>query len=437
MIASLFCLLLAWLLVWFLAPLTRWLGFRFGILDHPNHRKIHQEPIPCSGGIAIYLAFFGSLSLVLSINPNLYQEIGPRIIELSFIGALLLLLGIYDDRKNISAHWKLLAQIVILLIAMSLGFRIDILTNPFGGAFYLGWFSIPLTLFWFLGFINAMNLIDGLDGLSTGITAIVSLTLLLASIVFGDAGFSILMAGLAGATLSFLRFNFSHKRKIFLGDNGSMLLGFLLAGAAIIGAHKGTVFSVLLITILCLGVPIYDTASAIVRRLKRRVHIFSPDKEHVHHRFLKNGLTQVETALIIYGMTLLLGTIGLILTFGRNKMVALIIVISGMLIFLKKREWWFDRLKRVREIAYEVLSSRMDQPHLLKEKKSGSSPKIWVNKPDSFEEAERADDNYYRAMTPIERLETMQFLREVYFKLKKDLRDEGREGLRRSITVIK
>lgn len=349
MVEPLFCLLLTWLLTWSLMPLVRWLGIRLGIVDYPNHRKIHQEPILCSGGIAIYLSFFGSVLFVLSIFPDLPREMGLSVIRLSFVSALLLLLGLYDDRKDIGARWKLFGQIVIVLIAICLGLRIDLLTNPFGGTFQLGWFGIPITLFWFLGFINAMNLIDGLDGLSTGITAIASFTLLGTSLICGDVSFSILMAALAGTTLSFLRMNLSREKKIFLGDNGSMLLGFLLAGVAIIGAHKGAVFSILLITVLCLGVPIYDTASAITRRLKRKVHIFSPDKDHIHHRFLKNGLTHMETVLIMYGMTLTLGAIGLTLTFIQNRMVALMIVISGMLVFLKKREWWFERLNRVRE----------------------------------------------------------------------------------------
>lgn len=311
---ALFCFLLAWLLVWFLMPLIRRLGIRFGIVDHPTHRKIHLKPIPCSGGIAIYLAFFISVFLFLSMTPDLYQKIGLKVIGLGIVGTILLILGIHDDKNGITARWKLLGQMVIVSVAIGLGFRIENVTNPFGGVFHLGWLSIPITLFWFLGFINAMNLIDGLDGLSSGIAAITSLILLGVSLVSGDVPFSILIAVLAGATISFLRFNFSRKKKIFLGDNGSMLLGFLLAGVAIIGSHEGTKSNILLITVFCLGVPLYDAALAIVRRLKKGVHIFSPDKEHLHHQFLRKGLGQRKTVLIIYGITLLLGIIGLFIT---------------------------------------------------------------------------------------------------------------------------
>lgn len=336
----LFCFLLAWLLVWSFVPLVR----RFGVVDYPNHRKIHKEPIPCSGGIAIYLGFFGSVLLTLSISPDLSKGIWERVIRLSFPGALLLLLGIYDDKKDISPHLKLLGQITIVLIAISLGFRIDKLTNPFGGVFQLGFFSIPITIFWFLGLINAMNLIDGLDGLSTGITSIAGLTLLCASIVSGDMDFSILMAGLAGATSSFLRFNLSGKRRIFLGDNGSMLLGFLLGATAIIGSYKGAVFSVLLATVLCLGVPIYDTGSAILRRLKKNIPIFSADNEHIHHQLLTNGFTKRGVILTLYLVTFILGLIGLSIVLFHDIPTVTIILGSGSLVLLIKRRWWLAKL---------------------------------------------------------------------------------------------
>ncbi|KPL19480.1 MAG: hypothetical protein AMJ92_03225 [candidate division Zixibacteria bacterium SM23_81] len=328
-------------------PFARWIGSRLEIVDYPNPRKMHQQAIPCSGGVAIYLAFFISLFLVLSIAPHLYQEIGSKVIMLSSLGALLLLLGIYDDKRNIGAQWKLLGQIAICLVAIGMGFRIDILSNPFGGAFHLGWLTIPISLFWFLGFINAMNLIDGLDGLATGIIAITSLILLPIALVSGSVDFSILIAALAGVTLSFLRINLSQKGKVFLGDNGSMLLGFLLASLAIIGSRKGLVFNVLIITFLCLGVPVYDTATAITRRLRRGLNIFSPDKEHIHHRLLSYGFNKRKAVLVLFAMTLVLGLIGIVLTFSRNSGATAIIIASGSIIAFIKRKWWIDLLKRI------------------------------------------------------------------------------------------
>lgn len=295
-----FFLFLAGLLVWILTPLARRLGFRFGILDYSNHKAI-----PCTGGVAIYASFFGSIILSACISSNLPQALSKDLVNLVIGGTLLLGLGIYDDRKGLTALKKLFAQGMISLIVILLGLKIAIL-----GKIQLGWIGLPISLLWFLGFINAVNLIDGLDGLASGITAITALVLLLVS---PSPEFSILVAALAGAMLFFIRFNLSEKRKIFLGDNGSMLLGFLLAGLSIIGSRKGRAFNILLIALICLGVPICDTALAILRRRKKRVSIFSRDKEHIHHQLLNRGMSQKEVLLLICGITLAMAVIGLCL----------------------------------------------------------------------------------------------------------------------------
>lgn len=349
MIESIFCLSLAAFLVWMLTPLIRWLGLRFGVVDHPNHRKVHYEPIPCAGGVAIYLSFFGSIGITFLVNPLLFQAIGQDIINLAVAGVLILTVGIYDDLKDIGGRPKLYAQTVIVLIAISLGFRITALPNPFGGVIQLGWWGLPITLFWFLGFINAMNLIDGLDGLAGGICAITATVLLLTSLFSGNVPLSIMMAALAGATLSFLRFNFSKRRKTFLGDNGSMLLGFLLASLSITGFHKGVVFSTMVVAALCLGVPIYDTALAISRRLKKGIHIFTPDKEHIHHKFLSGGISPRETVLIIYGITVIMALAALYLVSFRNIYWVVIVIFSGIFAGLIKRRWWLDKLRNFRQ----------------------------------------------------------------------------------------
>ncbi len=348
----LFCLFSAGILTWFLTPFVRWLGIKFGIIDHPDHRKVHQEVVPCSGGLGIYLGFFGSLLLALWARfiPDQQRD---TIVNLSFISALLVLLGIHDDKRGVSPYKKFLGQVIIVLGAIGFGLRINRFTNPFGGTFDLGWLGIPITLFWFLGFINTINLIDGLDGLSSGIVAITSLTLLLISFFFGDIVFSIMIAALAGTTLSFLRFNLFHKKKIFLGDNGSMLLGLLLGSIAIIGSREGAVFGVLLITLLCLGIPIYDTATAISRRLKKGVPVFSPDDEHLHHRLLKDGISQREAVFVLYGVTFILGLIGLFSIFSHDPRVAAIIIASGLVVFLIERKWWLDKLRCFRKILNE------------------------------------------------------------------------------------
>lgn len=267
-------------------------------MDYSNHKSI-----PCTGGVAIYASFFGSIILTAYISSNLPQVLNKNLVGLVIGGTLLLGVGIYDDKKGLTALTKLWAQIVISLMVILLGLKITTLSK-----IQLGWIGFPISLLWLLGFINAINLIDGLDGLASGITAITALVLLLIS---PSSEFSIMMAALTGATLFFLRFNLSKERKIFLGDNGSMLLGFLIAGLSIAGSDRGKAFNILLMALMCLGVPIFDTALAILRRLKRGVSIFSRDKDHIHHQLLNKGISQGKIILLIYIITLLMAAIGL------------------------------------------------------------------------------------------------------------------------------
>ncbi|MDI6703423.1 MAG: MraY family glycosyltransferase [bacterium] len=341
-------LLLSGLFSFIFTPIAREIGSKFRIVDHPNHRKIHRTQTPCTGGIAIYLSFFISLLIVSFIDRNLKP--GSSIIGLFIAATLLLIVGIYDDKRDIPPLKKLYAQIIVSLFAIISGLKIDIITNPFGGTFYLGWLSIPITLFWFLGFINVMNLIDGIDGLSGGIACIVSFTLVLVSLFSeGDTTLlSILSTILAGTTLTFLRFNFS-KRKIFLGDSGSMLLGLLLAGIPIIGYKKAQTLCILIITIVSLGVPIYDTASSIVRRLKRKVSIFTADKEHIHHKLIESGLSSNQVVLILCGTSISLGILGILLTMARNKIVAIIPLAFSLSIIYVRRKGLFSKFKGLRK----------------------------------------------------------------------------------------
>lgn len=336
-----FWLFFAALLNWILIPSLRWFGLRFNILDHPNGRNVHKKVIPSTGGLAIYISFFGLIIIAYFINLKL-QLIGRDIVILALTALFLVLVGIYDDIKNISSHRKFLLQIFISLIPIILGVRITTLVNPFGGIIHLGWISIPITLLWFLSLINVMNLIDGLDGLAAGIAVITAAALLLVSIK--DASFSIMMACLIGVTLAFLKFNLSESRKILLGDNGSMLLGYLLAYLSIIGYRNGLGLQILIVTTLSLGVPIYDTAMAILRRLNRGVHIFTPDKEHIHHRLLNNGMAQREVVLIIYGLTLIFAMTGLYIVSLKNIYAILIIISSGVLALFIKRRYLLKRL---------------------------------------------------------------------------------------------
>ncbi|MEK7813433.1 MAG: MraY family glycosyltransferase, partial [Candidatus Desantisbacteria bacterium] len=260
----------------------------------------------CSGGIAIYLAFF--LSLIVMLASTTICEPIKNIGSLFICSTLLLGLGIYDDKLVLKPIVKLMWQIVVVLIAISLGLRINTL-----GLFQLGLLTIPINLLWFLVFINAINLIDGIDGLACGIVCIISLTMFSIALFFNDLPLSILTGCLSGATLAFLYFNF-HQKKIFLGDNGSMLLGFLIASIPVLdaSAQKDTVINMLYMTIVGAGVPIYDISSTIIRRLKAKQPLFKADNQHIHHRLMAVGLTPHQVVGILYAVTVILLGLGII-----------------------------------------------------------------------------------------------------------------------------
>lgn len=265
-------------------------------------RKIHTRAIPRLGGIAVVIAFFTPL-VGLAIYTNdishlLYAD-ALRFAALSCGGLAIVGLGIWDDLRGASPKLKLLVQTSVAIVLWSAGLRIELLGNPFGPALELGAFSLPLTVLWVVGVVNALNLIDGLDGLAAGIS------LFVATVLFGVAFMDhavllcLLTAALGGSLIGFLFFNFNPAR-IFLGDSGSMFLGFILAAISLWTQRKGATAVALLIPVIALGVPILDTTLSFVRRLARRQSPFTADKEHMHHRLLALGLSHRNAVFTLY-----------------------------------------------------------------------------------------------------------------------------------------
>ncbi len=306
--------LVALLSTFLLTPVVKNFAPRIGALDKPGHRKIHVYPIPRLGGLAIYPGF--TLALFTGMLWALFA--GMKISFLSMFGiilggTLLLVVGIIDDIKGLSALTKLAFQIVASVIAILAGVHITFLSIPLSGRLVLGFFSLPLTLFWLVGITNTVNLIDGLDGLAAGISAIASVTLFIVAIRTHQLGAAIMLAALAGSAIGFLRYNFN-PASIFLGDSGALFLGFLLAAVSITGVLKSTLVIALVIPILILGIPIYDTASAIFRRLRARQPIFKADQGHIHHNLLREGFTQKEAVISIYLVCVVLSLGALLIT---------------------------------------------------------------------------------------------------------------------------
>jgi len=300
-----------------ITPLVKKLALKINAIDVPNDRKIHSEPIARLGGLGIWAGFFLSVIvgflLAQATGSKLDFHVGWGIL---LAGTLLMVVGMVDDIRGLRATTKLIFQIIATMIVIYFGVEINFLSNPFNGIIAIGSFAIPLTLLWVVGVTNAMNLIDGLDGLATGVTAISSITLFFVALRTHQIGAAILLLALASASLAFLRYNFS-PAKIFLGDSGSLLLGFVLATAATIGVLKTTLVVAMIVPILILGVPIFDTLWAIGRRLGSGQHPFKADNKHIHHLLLRAGFSQREAVLAIYTACFILSFIALVMALQK------------------------------------------------------------------------------------------------------------------------
>lgn len=281
------------------------LAVRTGEMDMPDERKVHTAPIPRLGGIAIYVAFMAAVFLTVDMT----REIAGLLLGGTVIAAV----GVIDDLKNLPAKVKLFGQIIAAAVLVLFDVRIDFISDPFGDLIYLEYLAVPATLFWIVGITNTVNLIDGLDGLAGGVSTIASITILLVALQQDYLLVVVLTAALSGSVLGFLRYNFN-PAKIFMGDTGSMFLGYMLAGISVIGAVKSAATVALIVPIFALGLPILDTAFAIIRRYLGGKPIFKPDRGHLHHRLLDLGFSQRQAVLLMYVISGVLGVSAIALT---------------------------------------------------------------------------------------------------------------------------
>ncbi|MBR4384785.1 MAG: undecaprenyl/decaprenyl-phosphate alpha-N-acetylglucosaminyl 1-phosphate transferase [Selenomonadaceae bacterium] len=302
------------------------LAKKTGAMDAPNARKVHKKPVPRIGGLAIYAGFTSAIIFV-AIKFGLDGEQLKETVGLVLSGSLIVALGLIDDYKNLPAKVKLLGQIfAATVLVLFFDVRIDFVTDPFGGYFYLEWFAIPATIFWLVGLTNTVNLIDGLDGLAAGVASIASITIMFVALDQNLILVAVLTAALAGAAVGFLKYNFN-PAEIFMGDTGSMFLGFMLAGISVTGSVKSVATIALIVPIFALGLPILDTTFAIVRRFRGGVPIFKPDKGHLHHRLLSVGFTQRQAVLLMYVISALFGLSAIAMTEVSRQIAVLILLI--------------------------------------------------------------------------------------------------------------
>jgi UDP-GlcNAc:undecaprenyl-phosphate GlcNAc-1-phosphate transferase len=258
-------------------------------------------------------------------------------------GAAICALGLFDDIRGSGAGIKFLAQFGIAGALYYAGFRINELSLPFVGTVTLGPLSLLFTMVWIVGIINAMNLIDGLDGLAAGVGLFAVATTFALAATRGDAIMTLFMAALAGALLGFLFYNFN-PASIFMGDTGSMFLGYVLAVGAVQTSQKSSTAVAILVPIVALGVPIADTMLAMIRRIVRHRPMFSADRAHIHHKLLDLGLSQKQAVLILYAVSILLGGVALLLTVASSLQSAILLGTMGVLAFAGVRKLGYGRL---------------------------------------------------------------------------------------------
>ncbi|MBN1835660.1 MAG: undecaprenyl/decaprenyl-phosphate alpha-N-acetylglucosaminyl 1-phosphate transferase [Spirochaetales bacterium] len=289
-----------------LMPLILRLAHHRKWYDAPNRRKIHTALIPRLGGPGMFLATVAATAIASALSRTLTDgrfapQLGTRVVFL-LAGVLVMhLVGLYDDFRNLKAPFKFLLQLLAAAVVAGGGFLIRTLTLPYLGTISLGWGAYPVTVVWIIAITNAVNLIDGMDGLAGGIACFAALAMGVVAFIQGAGTTAVLCFALLGSVVGFLIFNYP-PAKIFMGDSGSYFLGFTLAVLPLLGGiSKASAFGSLLVPITLLTVPIVDTVMAVVRRLKEKRSVISPDKEHVHHKLLAMGLTERQILAVIYG----------------------------------------------------------------------------------------------------------------------------------------
>ena len=293
-----------------LTPIIRRAALALGIVDKPGGRKVHRKNMPTLGGLAIAAAFFAGITVAFKAVPGAMSEFSLQFSGLCVGSAIILLLGVIDDIRPLKAKLKLVIQIVAASVLIGCGFTVTEVTIPFFGKLYLGISGAVFSMLWIVGIVNAINLLDGLDGLAAGVSAIASFFIFLFAVDQHNYVVAFMAFALTGACAGFLPFNF-YPARIFMGNPGSMFIGFILAAISIVSFQKSSTVITLFIPVIALGVPIIDTLLAIVRRLAKKKHIFQADKEHIHHKLLFREESQRRVVLSLYFLSACFGMIAL------------------------------------------------------------------------------------------------------------------------------
>jgi len=293
-------------------PLSMKLGRRWGAIAYPGGRHVHKKPIPRLGGIAIYAAFWIAVVFTRNWDTQLYTQLYTQVWGLFVGSTLIMVVGVWDDIREIRPIVKLGWQIAAAIVLVYFGFSMNQLSLPIIGVDLnfesrgIGWLGLLLAVFWIVGLVNTVNISDGLDGLAAGICFEAALLLFWSANRISQVPEAHLTLALAGAALGFLFFNF-HPARVFMGDSGSMFLGYIIGGISIMGLLKTATILGLVFPLIVLGMPLTDLTFAIIRRKLRGQSIAEADRGHLHHRLLDAGLSQRQAVLLLYGMSACFG----------------------------------------------------------------------------------------------------------------------------------
>ncbi len=318
----------AFALAFVFTPVAIKIAPKIGAVDIPkDNRRMHTKAMPRFGGMAIYIGTVTSMLIFLPFSTQLMGVIAG--------GTLIFLVGIIDDLRNLPAKVKLICQILCAFILFQFSVKISFIGNPFGeGYYFFPWIvSLLVTVVWIVGITNTINLIDGLDGLAGGVAFIASIAIAYTAFIGNNPTACMAMLAIAGGALGFLPFNFN-PAKIFMGDGGALFLGFMLAGLSVMNPMKSATMLATVVPVLVLGLPIFDTTFAILRRLVNKRPIMEADKGHLHHRIMAAGLGQRRTVLTLYGISGIMGVAAILISRDLFIESGLLIIIAATFIYV-------------------------------------------------------------------------------------------------------
>jgi UDP-GlcNAc:undecaprenyl-phosphate GlcNAc-1-phosphate transferase len=349
-------LVVGWVVALLLTPMVRRASIKLGFIDKPNARKLQLNPIALGGGIAVLGATFAAVAVAflfadVALTVTFFEGDARLLAGLAFATVATLVLGIYDDARDMRGLYKLIAQIAIAGVLVYLGLNIPVIAL-FGQDVELGWLSVPLSIFWLVGSTNAINLLDGIDGLASGIGMVLCLTLAAINAYFGQFPEAVVTLAMAGALFGFLRYNFA-PATIYLGDAGSMVIGLVIGAIALQTNLKTPAFVAMVVPLAVWAVPILDSGAAIVRRRLTGRSIFAPDRGHLHHALLTRGWTVPQASMfitLICAVTCLSAVLGVI---WQNELIVVVTVVLVVAFLISSRTFG--------HVEYELLRARLRQ----------------------------------------------------------------------------